>query len=71
MCVLTTGHQFDLPADGGHSVPGQAAHRQCVFQMAKHDVALQVIVLVKVRVHGDLRGVGGEGHPGRRVIGTT
>lgn len=39
--------------------------------MTEHDLALQVIVFVKVCVHRDLCGVGGEGCPGRRVIGTT
>ena len=68
-CGLTTGHQFDLPADGGHLVPGQAAHRQRALQVTKYDLGLQVVVLVKVRVHGDLRGIDGEGHPGRGVVG--
>lgn len=66
---LTTGHQFDLPADGGHLIPSQAAHSQRVLQVAKYDQGLQVIVLVEVGVHGDLRGVDREGHPGRGVVG--
>lgn len=51
LCHLTTRHQFDLPADGGHLVPGQTAHRQSVFQMTKQDLTLQVVVFVDVRVH--------------------
>lgn len=71
VCALTARHQFDLPADGSHFIPGQAADGQCVFQVTKHDLALQVIILVHVGVHCDLCGVGGEGGPGGRVICTT
>lgn len=66
---LTSGHQFDLPADGGHLISGQAAHRQRALQVTKHDLGLQVVVLVKARVHGDLGGVDGKRHPGRGVVG--
>lgn len=66
---LTTGHQFDLPADGGHFIPSQAAHSQRALQVTKYDLGLQVVVLVKARVHGDLCGVDEEGHPGRGVVG--
>lgn len=71
VCAPTVRHQFDLPADSGHAIPGQTAYSQCIFQMTKHDLALQMIVLVNVRVHCYLCGVGREGHPLRRIVGTT
>ena len=67
--VLTTGHQFDLPVDGGHAISGQAAHRQRVFQVTEDDLALKVSVFVKVGVHRDLGGVGWQGRPGGSVVG--
>ena len=50
--------------------PGQAAHGQCVIKMTEHHLALQLEVGVQVRFHGDLRGVGREGHPLGGVVGT-
>lgn len=64
VCFLTVGNQFDLPADCGHLVPGQAAHGHRALQVAEDHLALQVVFLVKVRVHGDLGGVGGQRDPG-------
>lgn len=68
---LTIWDQFDLPADSGHFVPGQAAHRHGVLQMTKHDLALQVVVLVNMGVHCDFCWIDSEGHPQGRVIGTS
>lgn len=69
MWTLTTGHQFDLSTDSGHFIPGQTADGQRTLQVAEHHLALQVIPF-KVWVKRDVCGVGGEGHPKRRIVAT-